>query len=46
MIFFPLKAKKMFLSTIFENRKHYLTKSPLSFEDIQRSGGFLAQIFN
>ena len=36
MIFFSLKAKKMFLSTIFENRKHYLTKSPLSFEDIQQ----------
>ncbi len=34
MIFFSLKAKKMFLSTIFEYGKHYLRKSPLSFEDV------------
>lgn len=34
----------MFLSTIFENRKHYLRKSPLSFEDIQITLKELMQI--
>lgn len=33
--FFFLKVKKCFL-TIFENRKHPLNKSPLSFEKYRR----------